>query len=326
MNYRRVIKTVSAVLGIGAFMLGGGAALGQDYPNRPIRFIVPWSTGGGGDVAVRILTQALSIRLGQPILVENRPGANGQIGANLTAKSAPDGYTLMQDGGETHAINPHVYKNLQYDPTRDFVGIAPFVIIPFALAARPDLPANSVKELVALVKQSQGKSTYASWGIGSTSQIGMEMFKAQAGIEAVHVPYPRESPGIVALIAGQVDVMVMTAGAASRQAGKVKVLAVTVPERFSNLPNVPTLREEGYAVDAYNWLGVVAPAKTPAPIIQRLAAEIQIVLQSPEIKEKYRAMGFETHAPMSQPDFNRFMASEIVRWGEVIKRANIRLD
>ena len=327
MNYRRFVQIVSAVVGICALLVGGGAAFGQDYPNKPIRLIVPWPAGGITDSTTRILAQSLSTRMGQSVLVENRPGANGQIGANYVAKSAPDGYTLFIASAERLAINPHVYKSLPYDPARDFIGIAPFVINPFSLVSRPDFPANSMKEIVAAVKKNQGKYTYASWGVGSTSQIGMEMVKAQAGIDLVHVPFQGEAPAIVALMAGQVDLMVVPAGSAARQSGKVKVFAVTVPERFFILPNTPSLKEEGYSdINVFNWFGVVAPAKTPAPVIQRLATEIQAVLQAPDVKEKYRGMGVDTHAPMSQPDFNRFIAAEIVRWGEVTKRANIRLD
>ena len=327
MNYRGFVQLVSAVVGACALLVGGGPAFGQDYPNRPIRLIVPWPAGGITDTSSRLLAQGLSIRLGQTVVVENRPGANGQIGADHVAKSAPDGYTLFVASAEPLAINPHVYKSLPYDPARDFVGVAPFVINPFSLVSRPDFPANSVKDIVAAAKQNPGKYTHASWGVGSTSQIGMEMVKAQAGIDLVHVPYQGEAPAIAALMAGQVDLMVLPAGSAARQSGKVKVFAVTVPERFFILPNTPTLKEEGYAnIDVFNWFGVVAPAKTPTPIVQRLAAEIQTVLQSPDIKAKYRGMGVDTHAPMSQPDFNKFIAAEIARWGEVVKRANIKLD
>ena len=304
-----------------------GTVWAQPYPAKPIRVVVPWPAGGITDSATRMLAQALSPRLGQPIVVENRPGANGQIGADNVAKSAPDGYSLFVASAEPLAINPHVYKSLPYDPVRDFVGIAPFAINPFSLVSRADFPANSVKEIVATAKQSAGKYTYASWGIGSTSQIGMEMIKKQAGIEVLHVPFTGEAPAVTALMAGQVDLMVLPAGSAARQAGKVKVFAVTVPERFFILPNTPSLKEEGYAnVNVFNWFGVVAPASTPAPIVQRLAQEIGAVATSDDLRSKYRGMGLDVHPPMSQPDFNKFIASEVVRWGDVIKSANIRLD
>lgn len=320
---RRVALAAAAVCSAFSF----GTASAQPYPSKPIRLVVPWPAGGITDSASRMLAQALSPRLGQAIVVENRPGANGQIGADNVAKSAPDGYSLFVASAEPLCINPHVYKALPYDPTRDFVGIAPFAINPFALVSRPDFPAKSVKDVVAAAKQSPGKYTYASWGIGSTSQIGMEMVKRQSGIDVVHVPFTGEAPAVTALIAGQVDLMVLPAGSAARQAGKVLALAVTVPERFFILPNTPSLKEEGYAnVNVFNWFGVVAPAKTPAPIVQKLAEEIGATLKSDELKSKYRGMGLDVHPPMSQPDFNKFIASEIGRWGEVIKSANIRLD
>ena len=183
------------------------------------------------------------------------------------------------------------------------------------------------KEVVAAAKAAPGKYTHASWGIGSTSQIGMEMVKGQAGIDVVHVPFTGEAPAIAALMAGQVDLMVLPAGSAARQAGKVKVFAVTVPERFFILPNTPSLKEEGFAnVNVFNWFGVVAPARTPMPVVQKLASEIGAVLQTPQLQSQYRAMGVDVYPAMSQPDFQKFIASEIVRWGEVIKSANIRLD
>lgn len=319
-------QLAAAVLGI-CGVLSFDTASAQAYPSRAIRLVVPWPAGGITDSASRMLAQALSPRLGQPVVVENRPGANGQIGADNVAKAPADGYSLFVASAEPLAINPHVYKSLPYDPVRDFVGIAPFVINPFCLVSRPDFPAASVKDIVAAAKQNPGKYTYASWGIGSTSQIGMEMVKKQAGIDVLHAPFTGEAPAVTALMAGQVDLMVLPAGSAARQAGKVKVFAVTVPERFFILPNTPSLKEEGYVnVNVFNWFGVVAPAKTPAPIVQRLADEIAATLNSDELKSKYRGMGLDVHPPMSQPDFNRFIASEIRRWGEVIKSANIRLD
>lgn len=326
MKHGLIRKLAVAVIGV-CSAVSFGTAWAQPYPSKPIRLVVPWPAGGITDSASRMLAQALSPRLGQPIVVENRPGANGQIGADNVAKSAPDGYSLFVASAEPLAINPHVYKSLPYDPAQDFVGIAPFAINPFSLVARPDFPASSMKEVVAAAKQNPGKYTYASWGIGSTSQIGMEMVKRQSGINVLHVPFTGEAPAVTALMAGQVDLMVLPAGSAARQAGKVKALAVTVPERFFILPNTPSLKEEGYAnVNVFNWFGVVAPAKTPAPIVQRLADEIAAVLKSDEITSKYRGMGLDVHPPMSQPEFNKFIASEIGRWGEVIKSANIRLD
>jgi tripartite-type tricarboxylate transporter receptor subunit TctC len=316
----------AAVFGI-CSVLAFDTASAQAYPSKPLRLVVPWPAGGITDSASRMLAQVLAPRLGQPIVVENRPGANGQIGADNIAKSAPDGYSLFVASAEPLAINPHVYKSLPYEPVRDFVGITPFAINPFSLVSRPDFPAKSVNDIVAAAKQNPGKYSYASWGIGSTSQIGMEMVKKQAGIDVLHVPFTGEAPAVTALMSGQVDLMVLPAGSAARQAGKVKIFAVTVPERFFVLPDTPSLKEEGFAnINVFNWFGVVAPAKTPTAIVQRLAEEISATLNSEELKSKYRGMGLDVHPPMSQPDFNRFIASEVQRWGEVIKSANIRLD
>ena len=324
----RSLKLAGALIGVaGLLLLGQGKALAQAqaYPKSPIKLVMPWPAGGMTDLATRMLAKALSARLSTPVVVDNRPGASGQIGANFVANATADGYTLLLLTA-THSINANVYRKLPFDSVRDFVGIAPFAINPFSLAARADFPANSVKEMVAAAKQNPGKYTHASWGLGSTAHLVMEMMKAAAGIDMLHVPYPGETPAVTALLAGQVDVIMLPAGSAARHAGKLKVFAVTVPERFFILPNTPTLKEEGYPnIDMAVWFGLVAPAKTPNAIVQRLAAEIAALTQTAELQSQYRGLGLDVHPPMSQPEFHKFIATDVARWGEVIRRANVPL-
>jgi tripartite-type tricarboxylate transporter receptor subunit TctC len=312
-----------------AGLLAPAMASAQVYPSRPIRLIVPWPAGGISDASGRIIAQHLGERLSVQVFVDNRGGANGRIGAEVAAKAAPDGHTLLMASAETHSINPAIYRTLPYSPTRDFVAVAPFVLNPFALVARTDFPANTVREVMALARVSPGRFTYASWGIGSTSQIGMEMVSAPSGAQMVHVPFPGEAPGVVALMAGQVDLMVLPAARANifRREGKVKVFAVTLQERHPLLPDVPGMREEGFpSVNVANWFGITAPAKTPPAYVERLAAEVNAIVQVPEIRAQFQSLGVDAHAPMTQQAFQDFLASDADRWADVVRRANISLD
>ena len=320
-------RTTLALAAIG-FSLAASPSFSQSYPTRPIRLVVPWSAGGVTDVSARILAQQLGERLKQPIVVENRPGANGRIGAEAVAKANPDGYTLFVASAETHAINPTVFAAVPYDPIKDFTAIAPYAINPFTVTARADIKATNMKEAVGLAKASPGKMTSASWGIGSTSQIILEMLKTQASIDIQHIPFQGEAPAVNALMGGQVDFMVMPAARVDqlRKGGKVTVLAVTTGERIGLLSDVPTLAEQGYKVDVANWFGVVAPGKTPPQIIQKISEEINAMLRGKEFPEALRKLGVDAHPIMSPEQYQRFIETEGTRWGMVIKTANIRLE
>jgi tripartite-type tricarboxylate transporter receptor subunit TctC len=302
--------------------------MAQAYPNRPIKLIVPWPAGGVTDASARLLAQHLGDRLKQPVVVDNRPGANGRIGADLAAKSPPDGYTLFIASAETHAINPSVFASVPYDAVKDFAAIAPYAINPFTVTARSDIKATNMKEAVALAKASPGKLTSASWGVGSTSQIILEMIKSQAGIDVLHVPFQGEAPAVTALLGGQVDFMVMPAARADQlgKEGKVKILAVTTGERFALIKDVPTLVEQGYKVDVANWFGVVAPAKTPPEAVQKLSDEINAMLRGKEFPEALRKLGVDAHPIMTAAQYQKFIETEGSRWGAVIKTAKIRLE
>jgi tripartite-type tricarboxylate transporter receptor subunit TctC len=298
----------------------------QTFPDRVVRVIVPWPAGGTTDIAARVVTQHLSTKLGHPVIVENRPGANGMVGADAAAKAAPDGYTLFVASAETHAINPHVYPKLTYDPIRDFVAITTFVRVPFVLAGKTGIPGQSAKDAVGFIRSQPDKLTYGSWGIGSIAQIGMEMIVGEAGLKILHVPFNGGPPAFNALAAGQIDFMILPAGAADplRKGGKIKILGVTTPTRFSLIEDVPTLKEQGYNVNVANIFGFLAPAKTPQPILQRLEAEITEIVKRADVQSALQAQYTDVFQ-MPQQEYSRFLASELKRWGDVIKRADIKI-
>jgi tripartite-type tricarboxylate transporter receptor subunit TctC len=330
MNALRTLRR-RAALGLALAAMASsvaGPVLAQAYPNRPIRLVVPWPAGGVTDASARILAQHLGDRLKQSVVVENRAGANGRIGAEVAAKSPPDGYTLFVASAETHAINPTVFASVPYHALKDFVAISPYAINPFTVVARADIKAASMKEAVALAKATPGKLTSASWGIGSTSQIILEMVKSQAGINILHVPFQGEAPAVTALLGGQVDFMVLPAARADtlRKDGKVKVLAVTTAKRFALLDDVPTLAEQGYEVDVANWFGVVAPARTPADAVQKISTEIDALMRGEEFPAALRKLGVDVHPPMTPAQYQKFIETEGGRWGSVIQSANIRIE
>ncbi|MBV7483671.1 tripartite tricarboxylate transporter substrate binding protein [Bordetella sp. BOR01] len=321
---------LAASLFAGMALVSPGMSLAQDYPgDRPIRLVVPWPVGGVTDAASRILASRLGEKLGTTIVVENRSGANGRVGTDYAAAARPDGYTLFVASAETHAINPHVYAKLSYDPVKAFVPVAPFAVNPFSLVARPDLKADTLQDIIELAKASPGKLTFASWGIGSTSQIGMEMLKDRDGLQMLHVPFQGEAPAVNALMAGQVDLMVLPVARAKALSadGKVKVYSMMTRERSFVMPDLPSLEDMGVkGIDVVNWFAVVAPAKTPGPIVQRVAAAIDAIIQSPDAIASFRALGVDVHRPMSPAELKRFIDAETLRWGDVISKAHIKLD
>jgi tripartite-type tricarboxylate transporter receptor subunit TctC len=310
-------------------LLGAGLACAQSYPDRPIKLVIPWPAGGITDSAGRVMAQRLSDRMSTPVVVENRAGAAGTIGAEAVARSAPDGYTLLLASAETHAIAPNLRAKLAYDPLKDFVAITPFAINPFSVVARPDFPAGNTKELIALIRSQPGKFTYSSAGLGSTSQIAMETFKGLAGLDVLHVPFQGQAPAVTSLLGGQTDLQMLPAGSATalRKAGKIKVFAVTTQARFFDMPDVPTLKEEGFeAMSFANWFGLVAPGSVPPAITQRLATDAAAVLASSETRGMLQKLGVDAYPATSPQEFQKFLESEMVRWGSVIRSANIKAD
>ena len=319
---------VARFLAAAAF-LAAGLACAQGYPDKPIKLVIPWPAGGITDSAGRVMAQRLSDRMSTPVIVENRAGAAGTIGAEAVARSAPDGYTLLLASAETHAIAPNLRAKLAYDPLKDFVAIMPFAINPFSVVARPDFPANNTKELIALIKSQPGKFTYSSAGLGSTSQIAMETFKGLAGLDVLHVPFQGQAPALTSLLGGQTDLQMLPAGSAAalRKGGKIKVFAVTTQERFFDMPDVPTLKEEGFeAMNFANWFGLVVPANVPPAITQRLAADSAAVLKSADTRGQLQKLGVDVYPAMSPQEFQKFLDAEMARWGSVIRSANIKAD
>ena len=309
-----------------ALWIAANLAGAQTYPDKPIKIVVPWPAGGITDSAGRIMAQRMSERMATPFVVENKGGAAGTIGAEFVARAPADGYTLLLASAETHAIAPNLRSKLSYDPQKDFVAIAPFAINPFSIVSRPDFPAKNIKELVALAKSQPGKFTYSSAGLGSTSQMAMETFRGLAGLDILHVPFQGQAPALTSLLGGQTDLQTLPAGSSVGllKGGKVKVFAVTTSARYFNLPDVPTLKEEGFEMDFANWFGLVAPAGVSPAITQRLAADAATVIQSADTRALLQKLGVDAYPPMSAADFQKFLESERVRWGNVIRASGLK--
>ncbi|HYR00847.1 MAG TPA: tripartite tricarboxylate transporter substrate binding protein [Casimicrobiaceae bacterium] len=297
----------------------------QDYPNRPIKMIVPYPPGGGTDVIARILQEPLAAQLGQPIVIENKGGAAGNVGTDVAAKAPPDGYTILFTLS-SHTINPKLYDKLPFDVERDFVPITLATLVPQILVAHPSVSANNVQELIALAKANPGKLNYASVGTGSPGHIAGELFKLRTGVDIVHVPYKGGGPAVTDTIGGQVQLLFVTMPAAWQhvKSGRLKALAVTSARRTVTAPDVPTIAESGvpdYVVDS--WYGALAPAKTPPAAIAKLNVAFTKVLENPQVKEKLLAQGAEA-APGTPAEFDRRIKDELAKWELVIKSAGIK--
>jgi len=324
---RRVLQLVCAVALIATYsglVLAQGAA---DYPSKPIRIIVPFSPGGGTDTLTRIVAQKLSESWNQPVITDNRPGAGGTLASDLAAKAPPDGYTLLMGMIATHSMSPHLYKNLTYDAIRDFAPITLAVVSPNILVVHPSIPAKNVAELIAYAKANPGKLNYGSAGIGSPAHLAGELFRSQAKVDIVHVPYKGGAPAVAALLAGEISMMFAGPIESLPQvrAGKLRALAVTTPTRFEAAPELPTMAESGLAFDLVQWNGLFAPAGVSPEIIAKLNGEVTRILQLPDVRDKLMQAGFEPK-PTSSREFTGFVKSEYDRWGSVIKSAGVRLE
>ena len=312
---------------ISAFVALSTAVIAQDYPNKPIKLIVPFPAGQASDTISRIVGERLSKSLGQPVLVDNRPGAGGNIGTDAGAKSAPDGYTLTVATAAL-PISKNVYRKLPFDPEKDFATITLMTITPLVLVTRSDLAVKDVAGLVDYAKKNSGKLTFASSGTGTSHHLSGELFKTLAGIDILHVPYKGSPPAHIDLMGGTVDMMFDNIVPVSPhvKSGKLKALAVTTKTRASSLPEIPTMAEAGFPnFEAVAWFGMLAPAGTPQPIVDRLNKEIVAILNTPDIKERLASMGATVVA--DKPDeFARFMSAEINKWAPIVKRAQISLE
>lgn len=309
-----------------AGLLCSSAAFAQNYPTKPIKMIVPFPPGQASDVISRLVGEELSKSLGQPVIVENKPGAGGNIGSDIGAKAAPDGYTLTVATAAL-PISKHVRK-LPFDPEKDFATVTLMTITPLVLITRPDLPVSSVRELVAYAKKNPGKVSFASSGVGTSHQLSGELFGTLAGIDLLHVPYQGSAPAHVDIMGNRVDIMFdnIVPVTPHIQKGALKALAVTTKTRASSLPNVPTMAESGFPeFEAVAWFGVLAPAATPKPIVERLNKEIVSILKRPAVAEKLASLG-AIAVGNSSDEFHKFFKAEIVRWEPVVKKANIKVD
>lgn len=297
----------------------------SDYPNRPIKFIVPYSPGGLVDTFARVLAQYLTEKMGQPVVVENRPGANQAIGAEAAAKSAPNGYTLFMGTQTGLVLNTIARKQLPFDPVRDFAPISTLFTTPFYLVVNPSVPANSVQELIALARSRPGKLSFASIGQGSSQHLAAEMFKTRMKVDILHVPYKGSAESAIALISGQVD-MAFEGGTSSLpyvRAGKLRALASTGSKRTELMPNLPTLSETVPGSDFSVWFGLVAPAGVPRPIIDRLNREVGDMLRLPATRERFATFGSEM-TPSTPEEFSARIRSDLPRWTKIMRDAGIQ--
>jgi tripartite-type tricarboxylate transporter receptor subunit TctC len=317
----------AAFLGV-ALALVTAPSLAQSYPAKPIRIIIAQAPGSATDVISRVVGNALSQNLGQPIVIEARPGAGGAVGTEAAARSAPDGYTQFMANNSTHGSKPALYVKLPYDAVKDFQPISFVASVPYVLVVHPSLGVDSVQALIALAKSKAGQMNYASAGNGSTHQFCAELLKSMAGIDVVHVPYKGSGPGIAALLANEVSMMFSNVAdiGAQIKAGKVKPLAVTSAKRAELLPDVPTMQEAGLpGFEINSWFGLLVPAGTPAPVVARLNAETRKVLAKDDVKTALSAQGLNV-APGSPEEFAAYIKSEIARFTRIAKAAGIKAE
>ena len=300
----------------------------QDYPGKPIRIIVQFTPGTSTDILARLVAQKMSEDWHQQVIVDNRPGAGAILGTEMGAKAAPDGYTLTMAVSSAFGINPTLYTKLPYDAVKDFAPISNLGLTPQTLVASPSAPFKTVKEFVSAAKQKPGQINFASLGSGSTSHLTMEMFRSTAGITLNHVPFKGSADAHTQLIGGQVPVM-FDAIPATRphiQSGKLRGLGIGTLQRSPFLPDLPTIAESGYAgFEAVGWIGIAAPAKTPAPILDKLNAEMVKIIHEPDVKEKLGTLAF-TPVGDSRAQFAAYMKSEIAKWGKAVKESGARAD
>ncbi|OZI41237.1 ABC transporter substrate-binding protein [Bordetella genomosp. 5] len=324
-----VARAVVAVATAGA-ALAFGAAQAADWPSqKPISYVVPFTVGGSTDVVGRVIAQKLGERLGQSVVVENKPGAAGGIGATYVAKAPPDGYTLFGGTISTHAINASLYKSLKYDPVKDFEPVSLVATLPNVLLVDPNLNVNSVQDLIALLKRDPTKRTFASSGAGTSTHLTGELFARTIGVPLTHVPYKGTPPAMIDVSSGAVTFMFdqMTAALPLLQQGKLKLLAVTTPNRIALSPDTPTLAEAGVpGFSVASWQAVYAPKGTPKPIVDRLSKEIAAILKEPDVQERLgTTMGMELVGGTPE-QLRELMASEIPRWAKVVQESGASVD
>src|SRR6266478_3545467 len=309
-----------------ALLAAAAQAAAQDYPAKPVRMIVGFAAGGGTDTTARPIAHKLSELFGQQVIVDNRPGAAGNIATDLVAKANPDGYTILMGTIAALAINPSLYDNLPFDPERDLAPVTQAVDATNVLSLHPSVPVNSVKELIALAKSKS--LNYGSSGVGATGHLAGELFNLMAGVKLVHVPYKGGAPAMVDLVAGRVELVFATAASAVPQikGGKIMGVAVTTAKRSALMPELPTISEAGLpGFDANNWYGIVVPARTPRAIINQLNAEVTKILNMPDVRAALFNQGLEA-APSTPEEFGAYIRSERAKWARIVKASGAKVE
>jgi tripartite-type tricarboxylate transporter receptor subunit TctC len=316
------------ILAATAALFIAAPAMAQTWPTKPVRLVVPFAPGGTTDILARLVGQKLSELYGQQFVIENRGGAGGNIGAEIVAKAAPDGYTIMMGTPGTQAINQYVYRTMPYDTVKDFAPVSLVALVANVLAVNPQVPAKDLKELIALAKAKPGTLNFATPGNGTTGHLSTELLKTMAGINLVHVPYRGSGPALQDLLAGQVQMTIDNIPSALPhiQAGNLRALAVTSSKRWFALPNVPTMAEAGVAgYEATSWFVIVAPAKTPAEIVGKLSADIDAQLKTEDMRKRFREVGAEPVGG-TPAELAAFITREQAKWKDVVAAAKISLD
>ena len=321
---KRVFRCIAAVA---CLACAAGAWAQGAYPSKPVRWIVPWPPGGGADVLSRMLSPKVSEALGQQIIIDNRGGAAGNIGAELAAKSPPDGYTIVFAYSGTHSINPHIYSKMPFKES-DFAPLIWLASVPQVVVVHPSLPVKTVKDLIALDKAKPGQLSFGSSGNGAINHVAGELFNHLTGTKLVHVPYTGGGPAAVALLSGEIGLMLGEPASMVGfiKAGKVRAIAVTTPKRSISFPDLPTVAESGVrGYEVTSWNGMLAPAGTPAEIVRRLNAAFNKIIADPEMRKRMIANGYE---PVGGPPekFGEHIRAELAKWAPVVKRANIKVD
>ncbi len=322
----RVAAAVAAIFA--AAVAPARDATAQDFPTKPIRVVVPYAAGGITDILARALGQKLGERLGQQVVVDNRPGANGQVGAEIVARAAPDGYTLMVTADTTFVMIPHLMPKLTYDPLVDFVPVSGLGISPQALVVHPSVPANTVNELIALARVKPGELNYGTFGVGSSGHLNIELLQSLTGTRFTAVHYKGAAPALTDLLGGHIQMMIVSIGLVTQgwQAGQLKVLGFGSTQRIAQFPDVPTIAETLPGYEAASWYGLAAPAGTPRAIVEKLSAETRKIFAEPAFRDKFLAPSFIFSIAGTPEDFAARIKADDAKWGKVIKQAGVKVE
>ncbi|MGE8567731.1 MAG: Bug family tripartite tricarboxylate transporter substrate binding protein [Achromobacter sp.] len=329
MPRRKVLGALAILVGAAGLAAAPAFAQGTDnFPTRPVTIVVPFPAGGATDITARLVAEGLSKKWGQPVVVENKPGAGGNVGSEYVSRAAPDGYTLVLGVTGSHGINTSLYKNMRYDPVKDFEAVTQATLYPNAIIVNNDVPANNLQELIALLKKPDAHYSYGSDGNGTASHLGMELIKNQGKFELSHIPYRGSAPMVTDLLGGQIQVGItgLPAVQAYAKSGKLKIIALTTANRFASAPDYATVAEQGFpGYAAPPWSGFFVPKGTPKPLVEKISSDMREVMSDPKAKEKMIAAGSE-FTPSTPEQFQSFVQKEIAKWAEAVKISGARID